>query len=79
MKVTVVVNKAGKVIAAYVPVASESGPGSHTEGGARVEFAPSEDQELMDLDLPDEDIPSVPPPDFIEVLQRQKDRQARGG
>jgi hypothetical protein len=71
MKVTVIVNKAGKVIAAYIPVDGESGPESGA--GVRVGFMPKEDQEVMDLDVPDEEVPRVPSDDLMEMLQRRKD------
>jgi hypothetical protein len=74
VKVTVVVNEAGEVIAAHVPVASERGPDSYRDDAPTTGFMPSEGQEVLDLDLPEEDAPGEPPADFLETLQRHKDR-----
>ena len=75
MKVTVVVNAAGQVIAALTPVSSEGPSESHAdEEGAITGFIPSEGQEVLDLDLPDEDVPTEPGPDFLNTLQMYKDR-----
>jgi hypothetical protein len=78
VKVTVVVNRAGDVIAAHVPSASESGPDSAQEDSAatRIEFTPSEDQEVLYLDVPEEDVPLQPRSDLLETLQRHKDRSS---
>jgi hypothetical protein len=73
VKVTVVVDKAGKVVAAHIP----SAPPDDYEGGDEppvIEFVPSEGEEVLDLDLPDEDIPSEAGPELLETLQRHKDR-----
>lgn len=72
-KVTVLVNEAGEIIASYIP--PERRPVSFTadeppSGGL---FA-SEGQEVLDLELPDEEVPFEPGPDFLETLQRFKDR-----
>ena len=73
MKVTVVVNEAGKVIAAHVPLDPESSADSDTEDSPSVGFLPGEGQDVVDLDLPDEDVPGEPPTDFLDTLQKHKD------
>jgi hypothetical protein len=75
VKLTVVVNELGRVIAAHVPVSSEGRSGSVAEEEARMTgFVPTEGQRVLDLDVPDDDVPSEPAPDFLNTLQRYKDR-----
>ena len=76
MKITVVVNEAGQVIAAHVPVSSKGPSDSYAEEeeGRITGFVPSEGQDVLDLELPDEDVPSEPRPDFLNILQMYKDR-----
>ena len=75
MKVTVVVNEAGQVIAAHVPVSSEGPSDSYAEEEGRMTgFVPSEGQRVLDVDVPDDDVPSEPRPDFLNTLQVYKDR-----
>ena len=76
MKVTVLIDASGKVIAAHVPVASERGPNSYGEDTLMTGFMPSEGQEVLELDLPDEDVPGEPPHDLLEKLQVYKDRNS---
>jgi hypothetical protein len=72
MKVTVVVDESGRVIAAHVPVAPEGAPGD--EGAtAMASLVAPEGHELMVLDVPGEDAPGEPPPDLLDRLQRHKD------
>lgn len=73
MKVMVVVDEAGKVVAAHIPTA----PADEYEGEEPppvVEFVPSEGEEVLELELPDEDVAGEQGPEFLEVLQRHKDR-----
>lgn len=77
MKVTVVLDAAGKVIAAHVPVAAESGPDSQVENQVTTGFMASEGQKVQDLDVPDVDVPGGPPDDFLEFLQRLIDEPPR--
>ena len=66
MKVTVVVDESGKVVAAHIPTA----PTDDYEGD---ELPMSE--EIVELDLPDEDIASdAEATELLEILQRHKDR-----
>ena len=37
-------------------------------------FVPSEGQRVLDVDVPDDDVPSEPRPDFLNTLQVYKDR-----
>ena len=75
MKITVVVNEVGQVIAAHVPVSSERPYDSDAEDEGRITgFVPSEGQEVLDLEVPDDDVPSEPRPDFLNTLQTYKDR-----
>jgi len=75
LKVTVVVNEAGQVMAAHVPVSSEGPSDSYAEEEGRITgFVPSEGQEVLELDIPDEDVPSEPRPEFLNTLQMYKDR-----
>jgi hypothetical protein len=75
VKVTIVVNEAGKVIAAHVPMAPETPPDSAQAevDTTRTEIRPSEGQEVLQLEIPDEDVRSAPQPDFLDTLQRHKD------
>ena len=71
MKVTVVVDEAGKVIAAHVPIDPEQGRDS--EGSGNIGFLPVEGQEVLDLDVPEDHVPGEPPSDFLDTLQKHKD------
>jgi hypothetical protein len=72
-KVTVLVNDAGEVIASYIPPERRTVSFTADEPPSAGLLA-SEGQEVLDLDLPDEEVPSEPGPDFLETLQRHKDR-----
>jgi hypothetical protein len=74
VRVTVVVNAAGQVIAALIPVSSQGSESHADEEGGITGFVPSEGQDVVDLDLPDEDVPTEPGPDFLNTLQMYKDR-----
>lgn len=75
-KITVLVNKENKIVAARVPSGSDS---KYADGEPPMtRFAPSEGEEVLDLDLPDEDVPSEPGPDFLETLQRFRARGSSG-
>jgi hypothetical protein len=75
VKITVVVNEVGQVIAAHVPVSSAGPSDSYAdEEGRMTGFVPSEGQQVLELDIPDEDAPSEPQADFLNTLQRYKDR-----
>lgn len=67
MKITVVVNAAGDVVAAHVPSGRPPAP---TLAG----FLPSEGQEAVDLDIPDDAVPAEPGPDFLETLRSYRER-----
>ena len=41
-------------------------------------FVPSEGQRVLDVDVPDDDVPSEPRPDFLNTLQVYKDRALLG-
>jgi hypothetical protein len=77
VKVTVVVDEAGKVVAAHIPTA----PPDDYEGDEppMIEFVPSEGEEVVELDIPDEDVASDPEPEVLEILQRHKDRSSWAG
>ena len=73
MKVTVVVDEAGKVVAAHIPTA----PPDDYEGDELLmsEFVPSEGEEIVELDLPDEEIAGdAEATQLLQILQRHKDR-----
>jgi hypothetical protein len=74
MKVTVVVDEAGKVVAAHIPTA----PPEDYKGDElpMSEFVPSEGDEIVELDVPDEDIATdAEATELLEILQRHKDRR----
>jgi hypothetical protein len=73
MKITVVVDEAGKVIAAHVPLDPEGHSDLDQADAPMAELVPSQGQKVLDLDLSDDDVPNVPPSDFLEQLQRRKD------
>lgn len=73
MKITVVVDEAGKVIAAHVPLDPERSSDSAHEDAPIAELLPSPGQKVLDLDLAEDDVPNVPPPDFLAQLQHRKD------
>ena len=75
MKVTIVINGAGKVIAAHVPIAPETPPdfAQAEVETIKAEIRPSEGQEVLQLEIPDEHVPLRPEPDFLDTLQRHKD------
>jgi hypothetical protein len=72
VRATVVVDEAGKVVAAHIPTA----PGDEYEGDepAMFEFVPSEGEEVVEVDVPDEHVSSDLGPEFLDVLQQHKDR-----
>ena len=71
MKVTVVLNEAGKVVAAHIQAAaSDASAGDHTPN---LGFVTSQGEEVAELDLPDEEVPSDLQPEFLETLQRHKE------
>jgi len=73
MRVTVVVDEAGKVVAAEVPSAL---PDDY-EGDEPpvIEFVPSEGEEIVELDVPDDDIAGdAEATEIIEILLRHRDR-----
>lgn len=73
MKVTVVVDEAGKVVAAHIPTAPADD--YKADELPMSEFVPSEGEEIVELDLPDEDIASdAEATELLEILQRHKDR-----
>ena len=73
MKVTVVVDESGKVVAAHIPTAPTDD--YKADELPMSEFVPSEDEEIVELDLPDEDIASdAEATELLEILQRHKDR-----
>ena len=73
MKLTVVVNELGQVIAAHVPGSPES-PTESYEEGRMTGFVPMEGQRVVDLEVSDDDVPSEPRSDFLNTLQTYKDR-----
>jgi hypothetical protein len=78
MRITVVVNSDGQVVAAHGPATSQGPPDSYAEEEARFTgFVPTEGQSVMELELPDDDVPSEPRPDFLDTLQLCKDRTTR--
>jgi hypothetical protein len=79
MKVTVVVNDAGEVIAAHVPLDAERLSDSEQGAAPMVEVVARGGQKVLDLDLPADDVPSIPPPDFLERIQRVKDEANPSG
>jgi hypothetical protein len=74
-KVTVLVDNAGKIIASYVPPERHSVPFTADEPPSGGLLA-SEGQEVLDLELPDDEVPAEPGADFLETLQRHKDRDS---
>ena len=74
-KVTVLVDEAGKIIASYVPPERRSVSFTADEPPS-AGLLPSEDEEVLELELADEEIPSEPGTDFLETLQRHKDSAA---
>ena len=71
--VTVLIEKTGKIIAAYFP--PEGPQVSYTpEDPSSVGLLAGEGQEVADLEVPDEDFPAESGPDFLEMLQRHKDQ-----
>jgi hypothetical protein len=74
-KVTVLVDEAGKIIASYIPPERRSVSFTADEPPSAGLLA-SEGQEVIDLELTDEEVPSEPGTDFLEKLQRHKDRAA---
>ena len=73
MKVTVVVDEAGKVVAAHISTAPPDDYGGDEQPIS--EFVPSEGEEIVELDLPDEDLASdAEATELLEILQRHKDR-----
>jgi hypothetical protein len=70
VKVTVVVDEAGKVVAAHIPTA----PPDDYEGDEppMIEFVPSEGEEVVELDIPDEDVASDPEPEVLEISSDTK-------
>ena len=73
--VSILVDEAGKVIASYIPPERRATPFTADEAPSSGLLA-SEGQEVIDLELPDDEVPSEPGPDFLETLQRHKDRRA---
>jgi hypothetical protein len=71
MKIAVVLNEAGKVVAAHIPsgIFDESAGDQPPTFG----FVPADGEEVAELDLPDEEVPSDPELEFLEILQRHKD------
>ena len=78
MKVTVLIDKGGRVIAAHVPISPEASPEDARDGGARVRMSAPDEHRVMILDVPDEDAPGQPPPDLLDRLQRHKDAAESG-
>ena len=75
MKLTVVVNELGQVIAAHIPVSAEGPSDSYAEEAGRMTgFVPTDGQRVLELNVADEDVPSEPAPDFFNTLQGYKDR-----
>jgi len=73
--VKVVVDEAGKVVASYIPPERRRVPFTADEPPSAGLLA-SEGQEVIDLELPDEEVPSEPGPDFLETLQRHRDQMS---
>ena len=71
MKVTVLVNEAGKVVAAHVPSAVSDE--SALDQAPMLGFVTSDGEEVAELELRGEEVPSEPEPEFLEILQRHKD------
>jgi hypothetical protein len=67
MKITVVVNEAGDIVAAHIPSGRSPAP---TMAG----FLPSEGHTVLDLDIPDDAVPTEQGPDFLENLKPYKER-----
>jgi hypothetical protein len=67
MKITTLVNEAGNVIAALLPSAD---PQYGDEPAGFVGITPSAGQTLREVDLPEDQVPSEPGPEFLETLQR---------
>jgi hypothetical protein len=73
VKATVVVDGAGKIVAAHIPSAAPDYEGDEVQPVA--EFLPSEGEEIVELDLPDSDIASdAEAAEVLEMLQRHKDQ-----
>ncbi len=70
MKITVVVDGTGQVIAAHVPVAAETGPTSAIPEHSS-SFVAHEGQRVVEMEIPDTDAPAVPGADFLESLQQR--------
>jgi hypothetical protein len=71
-KVTVLVDESGQVIASYIPPERRSVSYTDDEPPS-AGLLPAEGQEVLDLELADEEVPSEPGDDFLEKLQRHKD------
>jgi hypothetical protein len=67
MKIGILVNEAGDVIAALLPT-EERRYGEDPPGKTRI--TPAEGQTLREVDIPDEMVPTVPGPEFGETLRR---------
>jgi hypothetical protein len=73
MKVTVVVGQGGKVVAARVMADAQHA--AETGGYApEIRFLPRAGQQVLELDVPDEDLASRSPDEALRVLQEHKDR-----
>jgi hypothetical protein len=72
-KVSIVVDGDGKVVASYITPRLHEVPFTPDETPSSGLLA-SEGQEVIDLELPDEEVPPEPGPDFLETLQRHKDQ-----
>jgi hypothetical protein len=73
--VSIVVDEAGKVTASYIPPERHATPFTADEAPSSGLLA-SEGQEIIDLELPDDEVPPEPGADFLETLQQHKDRRS---
>lgn len=75
-KVSVLVDEDGKVVASYIPPEHRS-PSYTAEDASSAGLFASAGRELLELELPDDEAPTEPGPDFLDKLQQQKDRDSR--
>jgi hypothetical protein len=72
-KITVLIDEGGGIVASYIPPERPADASTGDEPPFGGLFA-SEGQQVLDLELPDEEVPTEPGPNFHETLQRYRDR-----
>jgi hypothetical protein len=73
VKVTAILDETGKVRAARIHTSPPEG--DPTDEAPTVRFVLSEGEEEVELDVPDEEIPTDPGEEFLEALRQHSERQ----